>query len=73
MATVQMAGKPIFEHRHFVWLAHWAGANLDADMVAKLCDDLARTNPKFDRGRWMSAANGRPNGRDAARCNVVPC
>lgn len=68
-----MSDKPIFEHRHFVWLAHWAAINLPrGPLMEKLCDDLADTNPKFDRIRWLKAANGNPHGRDAARCNVVP-
>ncbi len=70
-----MTNNPIFEHRHFTWLAHYCRkANLRYYDVAALADELASTNPRFDRQRFMTAATtDKPcNWRDEARNNVVP-
>ncbi len=60
--------KPVFEHRHFKVIAGIiAGAPAkDRSQLAQwFANELAATNPRFDRARFIAAANGQPsNGRD---------
>lgn len=66
---------PTFEHRHFKVIARiiadmeqagypqWAGPT-----AHHFADCLAKTNPRFNRERFLSAAKGEPsNGRDKVR------
>lgn len=66
--------KPTFEHRHYKAIAAWASELPSLSEADRLyvTDGLARIfakdNAKFDRSRFIAAANGTPsNGRDKAR------
>lgn len=64
--------RPLFEHRHFAWLANWAKVNLNGKQIDELCTCLRDTNPNFDGARFILAATSKPMGLDQARCNRVP-
>lgn len=59
--------KPLFEHRHFAWLAAFCARH--EGVAEELAKALAATNQKFDKDRFLAAARGCPAGRDH---NVVP-
>lgn len=63
--------KPLFEHRHFVWLAKFAAQHLTDKQSVALTTALAATNPHFDVGRFESAICGAidRNWRDQDRVN----
>lgn len=72
--------KPVFEHRHYKAIA---ACLADMQQVASMTPGIAFTpkeavthlamlfasdNPRFDRARFLAAANGKPiNGRDKVR------
>ena len=57
---------PLFQHRHFAWLADWAKHMLTESERRELARDLRRTNSRFDDTRVLAAAGveGQMNGRD---------
>ena len=68
---------PIFQHRHYKAIAamlHEAIYTPNAEHKTlhqvrdQLADMFASDNPRFDRARFLAAANGKPsNGRDKVR------
>lgn len=64
---------PVFQHRHYKAIATLIAAQRngwsDADcVIAPFVEMLASDNPRFDRARFLAAANGKPsNGRDKVR------
>ena len=75
MTTTRADGtKPLFERRHFEWLAYWAGTTLDGAQASALARALADTNPHFDKARvvdryrharkWAKGVNSRPPAQD---------
>ena len=73
---------PVFQHRHYKAIAAlFAGMEHlntriegdEGDMmlsstVDQFADMFASDNPRFDRARFLAAANGKPsNGRDKVR------
>lgn len=65
--------KPVFEHRHYKAIAALI-AKEDAEngygdvMRIPFANMFASDNPRFDRARFLAAANGKPiNGRDKVR------
>ena len=67
-----MANRPLFEHRHFAWLANWAVHKLSQEQKDELCYRLAETNENFNRERFMIAAKGEPLSLDKPRNNITP-
>lgn len=55
------AGGTTFEHRHFASIAAMlkdlplASKQTKADVIEYFADELARTNPRFDRKRFLTA------------------
>ncbi len=65
-----MATRPLFEHRHFAWLAQFAAQHLTSEQVSALSSALEATNPNFDAWRFGKAAQSTPiNWRDSADNN----
>lgn len=70
---------PIFQHRHYVAIAQvfasskgdsWMTGNAThwASQRDSMADLFASDNPRFDRGRFEAATEGKPsNGRDKVR------
>ena len=64
---------PIFQHRHYKTLAAMIAVNMEGwpgrdDFVWHCAEMFASDNPRFDRARFLAAANGKPsNGRDKVR------
>jgi hypothetical protein len=63
---------PLFQHRHHCALANALalssanGRSVDRDNVIRdLTDMLQRDNPRFDRHRFIAAAGGEPEAKDA--------
>jgi hypothetical protein len=57
-----------FQHRHYALIAALL-ADMDgldvAEAVGRFASMFARDNPRFNRDRFLAAANGKPtNGRD---------
>lgn len=46
---------PLFERRHFEWLAAFAGSNLTPAQCERLASNLASTNAGFKRSRFLAA------------------
>lgn len=72
---------PLFQYRHYVWLAAFLRDNHLADLVCdsagatvsdKMAEAFARDNSRFNRGRFMDASNGNPARRDMVGRNYVP-
>lgn len=63
--------KPLFEHRHFVfladWLAHMSDHPTKQSCINTLAAALQYTNPGFNRERFERAANNEPGWRDRYR------
>jgi hypothetical protein len=59
---------PVFQHRHYALIASVLAQMSERDNPTAIKAALAvlfkRDNPQFDWDRFMSAANGEPNGRD---------
>lgn len=60
---------PVFQHRHYkaiaATLAAWGAGSYMAEHFAEM---FADDNPRFDRARFLAAANGEPsNSRDKVR------
>lgn len=47
---------PLFAHRHFEWLAKWAGKRLSEDQIKLLAVDLLETNRSYNATRFLHAA-----------------
>jgi len=68
----------LFQHRHYAWLASWLKQlNMEPAvtlaLAKRMANDLERDNPRFDRERFLEAAEGYPvNWRDEDRNNRVP-
>lgn len=68
-----MSKAPIFQHRHYKAIAALiAGMSPVTRARDAIADDFAdmfeQDNPRFDRARFLAAANGKPsNGRDKVR------
>jgi hypothetical protein len=68
-----MAKGPLFQHRHYKAIAALI-AKEDADngygdvMRIPFANMFEDDNPRFDRARFLAAANGKPsNGRDKVK------
>jgi hypothetical protein len=57
--------KPLFERRHFAWLARYCYENPSGD-AKSMAMALEHTNPNFDRQRFVKAASGNPNGKESS-------
>jgi hypothetical protein len=68
-----MAKGPVFQHRHYKAIAALIAVNMqgweDRDSVsAQFAIMFQDDNPRFDRARFLAAANGKPsNGRDKVK------
>lgn len=66
---------PVFQHRHYVAIAAelygltYDMTIVDRDMIiARFANLFESDNLRFDRARFLAAANGKPsNGRDKVR------
>lgn len=67
---------PVFQHRHYKAIAALIAAQAETGMDEtimypwrnRFADMFAKDNPRFDRARFLAAANGKPiNGRDNVR------
>lgn len=47
--------RPLFEQRHFEWLANWAKENMTHDQRINLAEDLADTNVNFKKDKFLKA------------------
>ena len=51
---------PLFQQRHYVWLADVLGkgrAPIGGEPLDNLCHELWRDNPRFDAGRFRAAVS----------------
>lgn len=72
-----MSNNPTFQHRHYKAIAAYFAAEIDKPLyiatylqylVFKAADMFEADNPRFDRARFIAAANGEPiNGRDKVK------
>ena len=46
---------PIFQRRHYDWLAGWAGDNIGYQHARSLATALAADNPDFHKNRFLVA------------------
>jgi len=61
---------PLFQHRHYVWLAAFARDNLNEEQRRRMAAELRGTNPNYSRSRFEDAAGidgAEPCGRDRVR------
>lgn len=58
--------KPLFQHRQYVLIASVIAAlpsDIRNEVAIAFANDLQRTNPNYDRGRFLDAALGNPQTR----------
>jgi hypothetical protein len=55
--------RPLFEHRHFVWLAGFLAEHADEKLRYAMARKLEDTNERFEHSRFLDAARGTPSGR----------
>ena len=67
---------PVFQHRHYKAIAALIaemrylpiGADAQGAVIERFVTMFEQDNPRFDRARFLAAANGKPsNGRDKVR------
>ena len=52
---------PLFQHRHYEWLAEFARKNLTEEQKTSLVIELRRTNCAFDQDCFLKAASEKEN------------